>query len=53
MFIYTDKESNKQNITNYIKMYFDINLSGLSVVCIKKIPRNDSGKILYSKLERF
>ena len=33
------------------EQYFNINKSGFSITCIDTIPRNDSGKILYSKLE--
>ena len=51
MMIYTEKESNKKKIINFIKLYFDINKSGFSVIHINEIPRNHSGKVLYSELD--
>ena len=50
MMIYTDKRSNLENIIEFIERHFDINKSGFSVICIDEIPRNHSGKILYSEL---
>ena len=50
MKIYTTKESNVKKIQDYIGKYFDINKSGFSIICINTIPRNHSGKILYSEL---
>ena len=52
MKIYTIEKSNIENIYKFIAKYFDINKSGLSVIWIDKIPRNQSGKILYPKLEK-
>ena len=52
MKIYTTKESYVQKIQSYIAKYFKINKSGFSINCIDKIPRNSSGKILYSEIEK-
>ena len=52
MKVYTNMESNVKNITKFITNVFDINKSGFSVTSIKKIPRNHSGKILYSELDK-
>jgi acyl-CoA synthetase (AMP-forming)/AMP-acid ligase II len=52
MKIYTTRESYVQKIKDYIVKYFGINKSGFSIICIDTIPRNDSGKILYSELEK-
>ena len=51
MLIYTNKGSDKKNIINFIELYFDINKSGFSVIHINEIPRNHSGKVLYSELD--
>ena len=51
MKIYTIEKSNIENIYKFIAKYFDINKTGFSVIWIDKIPRNDSGKILYFELE--
>ena len=50
MKIYTTKKSYVQKIQDYIGKYFEINKSGFSIICINTIPRNHSGKILYSEL---
>ena len=50
MKIYTTEKSYVQKIQDYIGKYFDINKSGFSIICINTIPRNHSGKILYSEL---
>ena len=52
MKIYTDKESDVENIYKFISQYFNINKSGFSINCIDTIPRNNSGKILYPELEK-
>ena len=52
MKVYTNMESNVKNITKFITNVFDINKSGFSVISIDKIPRNHSGKILYSELDK-
>ena len=52
MKIFTTNESFIQGIQNYINEFFDINKSGYSIIYIDKIPRNDSGKILYSEIEK-
>ena len=48
--IFTNIESNVKNIIMYITKTFNLNKSVFSVTSISEIPRNDSGKILYSKL---
>ena len=50
MKIYTTEKSYVQKIQDYIRKYFEINKSGFSIICINTIPRNHSGKILYSEL---
>ena len=50
MKIYTTEKSYVQKIQDYIGKYFEINKSGFSIICINTIPRNHSGKILYSEL---
>jgi len=50
MIVYTTEKTYVQKIQNYIRKYFDINNSGFSIILTDIIPRNDSGKILYSKL---
>ena len=52
MKIYTTEKSNIEKINKFIAEYFDLNKSGFSIICIDTIPRNDSGKILYSELEK-
>ena len=52
MKIYTTEQRNIENIKRFIAEYFDLNKSGFSVKKIDSIPRNDSGKILYSELEK-
>ena len=53
MKIYTTEKSNIEKINKFIAEYFDLNKSGFSIICIDTIPRNDSGKILYSELEKY
>ncbi len=50
MKIYTTEKSHVLKIQNYIGKYFEINKSGFSIIYINTIPRNHSGKILYSEL---
>jgi len=50
MKIYTTEKSYVQKIQDYIGKYFEINKSGFSIIYINTIPRNHSGKILYSEL---
>ena len=52
MKIYTTEKSNIKKINKFIAEYFDLNKSGFSIICIDTIPRSDSGKILYSELEK-
>ena len=52
MKIYTDSKSNVETIIKFVKEYFDISKSGFSVISIQEIPRNHSGKILYSELNK-
>ena len=52
MKIYTIEKSNIENIYKFIAKYFNINKTGFSVIWIDKIPRNQSGKILYPELEK-
>jgi acyl-coenzyme A synthetase/AMP-(fatty) acid ligase len=49
MAIYTDRREEK--IIPFISEKTGINYSAFETVVIEKIPRNESGKILYSKLE--
>ena len=42
--------ADKLKIQDYIGKYFEINKSGFSIIYINTIPRNHSGKILYSEL---
>jgi len=53
MKIYTDKESDIKNIYKFTEQNFNINKSGFSIIPIKGIPRNHSGKILYSEIEKY
>lgn len=50
LLIYIDDESLIINIKEYVTKRLGINNSGFDIVHIEKIPRNKSGKILYSKL---
>ena len=52
MKIYTTEKSNIEKINKLIADYFNLNKSLISIIYIDKIPRNDSGKILYSELEK-
>ena len=52
MKIYTTKEGYVKKIQDYIAKYFDINRSGFSVIFTDELPRNYSGKILYSELDK-
>ena len=52
MEIYTTEKSNIENIYKFVTKYFDINRSGFSVIFIDELPRNYSGKILYSELDK-
>jgi len=52
MKIYTTKESNIKKISFFIAEYFALSKSGFSISSIDILPRNDSGKVLYSELEK-
>ena len=49
--IYITKPDEKEHIKKYISLITGINLTGLEVVVVKAIPRNDSGKALYHTLD--
>ncbi len=51
MKIYTTEKSNIKKIYIFITEYFGINKSGFSIIYIDIIPRNNSGKTLYTVLE--
>ena len=48
--IYLTKSKEMENIKSYISKKMKIHPSGVDVKYIKKVPRNESGKILYSEL---
>ena len=48
--IYLTKSKEIENIKSYISKKMKIHPSGVDVKYIKKVPRNESGKILYSEL---
>ncbi len=50
MIIFVTSQNNHEEINRYIIENTGINQAGVSLVYIPKIPRNDSGKILYSDL---
>jgi|APSaa5957512622_1039677.scaffolds.fasta_scaffold11164_2 long-chain acyl-CoA synthetase len=50
MKIYVTTLDNKDQLKSYITECTGINQSGFTIVHIKKIPRNESGKVLYSTL---
>jgi len=52
LMIYVTKPDDKNQIRSYVAERTGINQAGFSVLCIDKIPRNESGKVLYSRLER-
>ena len=52
MKLYTTEKSNMGKINKFITEYFNLNKSRFSIIYIETIPRNDSGKILYSELEK-
>ena len=52
MKIFTTEKSYINKINKLIADYFNLNKSGFSIIYIDKLPRNDSGKILYSELEK-
>lgn len=44
-------DKNLDEIRRYIAEKMHINLSGITVMCIDKIPRSESGKVLYKELD--
>ena len=50
LIIYLTKSKEIENIKSYISRKMKIHPSGIDVIYISKIPRNESGKILYSEL---
>lgn len=50
--IYVTNPEDKDRIKSYVVKRIGINQAGLSFVFIDKIPRNESGKVLYSALDR-
>ncbi len=52
MKIFTTEKCYINKINKFISDFFDLNKSGFSIIYIDKFPRNDSGKILYSELEK-
>ena len=48
--IYLTNIADRQVISNYLSDKIKINKKALTFLCIDKIPRNDSGKVLYSSL---
>lgn len=50
LFIYTTQEEKINEIKQYISIKIGIHHSAISVFFISEFPRNESGKILYSKL---
>jgi acyl-coenzyme A synthetase/AMP-(fatty) acid ligase len=48
--IYVNNEENKEKVITFITGHIQINRVGFKVMIINEIPRNDSGKILYSAL---
>lgn len=48
--IYVTKPQDVGRVRNYITERTGINQSGVTVVCVDEIPRNESGKVLYSAL---
>jgi len=50
MKIYVTTLDNKDQLRSYIAECTGINQSGFTFVHIDKIPRNESGKVLYSAL---
>ena len=51
MKIFTTDKLHINTINNFISDNFNLNISGVSIIYIDKLPRNSSGKILYSELE--
>ncbi len=49
--IFTDKDGCEKELRGYISKKTGINPSAFKVVYMEEIPRSDSGKILYKKLE--
>ena len=49
--IYLTDPGNKTKILSYISEITGINQAGFNSIFIDKIPRNESGKVIYSALE--
>ena len=49
--IFITKSSKRNFITKFIVQNLGINRSTVSIIIVKKIPRNQNGKILYSELQ--
>ena len=49
--IYLTDTADREVIGNHLSDKIKINKKALTFLCIDKIPRNDSGKVLYSSLE--
>lgn len=49
--IYLTDESKKEEARKFISQKTGLNLAGFTSIFIPEIPRNESGKVLYSKLE--
>jgi acyl-CoA synthetase (AMP-forming)/AMP-acid ligase II len=50
--IYITDESLKEKTVEYIRDHTDINRNGFMALVINEIPRNESGKVLYSNLPK-
>ena len=51
MSVYTENEGKEDEIHRYLSHLLNLNMSAFVVRSIAEIPKNDSGKILYSALE--
>ena len=53
MYIFVTDENFSENIRNFIAAKTKLNPAAFKVIVVDKIPRNDSGKILYKELEKY
>ena len=53
MYIFTNSESKKSDILDFISQKTGINHIAFKVIFISEIPRSSSGKVLYPKLEEY
>lgn len=51
MYLFIDDEKLEKQVESFVHEKFSISLKAIHVKALKEIPKNDAGKILYTKLE--